>query len=155
MRSGTESEAPAIVALDTNAWLDLLWFEDPRCAALSAALADGRLRAVTDAACRDEWRRVLGYPALAIDETTRATLIARHDACASVVDTGVPMPALPRCRDPDDQKFLELAYAARAVLLCTRDGELLALAKRCRRLAGFGICLPHEAPALLGLGSDR
>ena len=35
--------------------------------------------------------------------------------------------ALPKCSDPDDQKLLELAYAARADCLVTRDQALLAL----------------------------
>jgi uncharacterized protein len=135
---------PVRVALDTNIWLDLLWFRDPRCAALSAALSDGRLTAVTNTACRDEWQRVLAYPNLGIDESRRAELRDRFDATAVVVDIAATTPALPRCSDPDDQKFLELAHAARAAVLCTRDAELLALANRCRRAGLFDICQPHE-----------
>ena len=37
---------------------------------------------------------------------------------------------LPRCADPDDQKFLELALAARADVLITKDHKLLELARR-------------------------
>ena len=146
---------PVRVALDTNTWLDLLWFRDPRCAELSAALADGRVSAVTNAACRDEWQRVLAYPQLGIDEADRSGLCERFDACAVVVDTVVPVPGLPRCKDPDDQKFLELAHTARAAVLCTRDAELLALAKRCRRTGSFDICRPHEVLALLALDETR
>jgi len=36
----------------------------------------------------------------------------------------------PRCRDPDDQMFLDLALAARADVLVTGDGDLLALADK-------------------------
>jgi predicted nucleic acid-binding protein len=38
---------------------------------------------------------------------------------------------LPVCRDPDDQKFLELAAAAKADCLVTRDRDLLRLTRRC------------------------
>ena len=37
---------------------------------------------------------------------------------------------LPACRDPDDQKFLEAALAARAEFLLTKDRALLELARR-------------------------
>ena len=146
--------SPVRVVLDTNTWLDLLWFRDPRCAALSAALADGRVCAVTDAACRDEWLRVLAYPKLGIGEAERAGLCAQLDAIAVVIDANVPAVGLPRCKDADDQKFLELAHGARAAALCTRDAELLALAKRCRR-AGFDVCTPHEVLVRLELDEVR
>jgi predicted nucleic acid-binding protein len=38
--------------------------------------------------------------------------------------------SLPRCRDPHDQKFLELALAAQADALVTKDQALLELARR-------------------------
>jgi len=143
---------PAIrVVLDTNTWLDLLWFHDSRCAALAAALADRRLVAVSSAACRFEWRRVLSYPELAIDAARRAELCARFDDMTEVVDTTGTTPTLPRCRDPDDQKFLELAHAANAAALFTRDAELLALANRCRRAGLFQILQPLEVVGVVSL----
>ena len=38
--------------------------------------------------------------------------------------------SLPKCRDADDQKFLEAALAAQADFLVTKDEALLVLAKR-------------------------
>ncbi|MEW9625771.1 PIN domain-containing protein [Rhodanobacter geophilus] len=52
-------------------------------------------------------------------------------------------PRLPRCRDPDDQKFLELARACGAQWLLSRDRELLRLARRTRREHGFDIVTPQ------------
>jgi predicted nucleic acid-binding protein len=49
---------------------------------------------------------------------------------------------LPRCRDRDDQKFLELAYQASATALLTRDEELLRLARRTKRNGLFFILPP-------------
>jgi predicted nucleic acid-binding protein len=54
-------------------------------------------------------------------------------------------PGLPLCRDPDDQKFLELAASAKADCLVTRDRELLRLSRRC---APWFRILPPEAFAL-------
>jgi predicted nucleic acid-binding protein len=132
--------------LDTTVWLDLLLVGDPRCGPLAAALADGRAVALMDAPCRAEWRRVLTYPVLRLDAARRAALEARLDAIARL--TGEPLrprpwPALPRCADPDDQKLLELACAADAGALLTRDQALLALDNRTRRAGLFQIRLPE------------
>jgi predicted nucleic acid-binding protein len=48
---------------------------------------------------------------------------------------------LPVCRDPDDQKFLEAALAARADFLVTKDQALLELAQR---VSQFRILTPAE-----------
>ena len=56
---------------------------------------------------------------------------------------------LPRCADPDDQKFLELARDCRADLLLTKDGDLLALATRKVRALPFLIVNPRETKILL------
>ena len=51
---------------------------------------------------------------------------------------------MPRCRDPDDQKFLDLATRVRARWLLSRDDHLLVLAKRARRDGLFAILTPSE-----------
>jgi len=55
---------------------------------------------------------------------------------------------LPVCRDRDDQKFLELAAAAGADCLVTKDRELLALSRRRKAQVGrsvpFRILHPDE-----------
>jgi putative PIN family toxin of toxin-antitoxin system len=145
MRHSIGMPAPRLV-LDTNAALDLWLFDDPRSAALGDAIARGAWQPVTNAACRDEWRRVLRYAAFALDEARIAELEARFDAiCESVAATrDAP---LPRCRDADDQKFLELARDARAACLVTRDAELLRLARRTQRDAGFTVATPENVPS--------
>ena len=49
---------------------------------------------------------------------------------------------LPRCRDPDDQKFLEAALAAHADYLITKDRALLYFARRRSRPLPFRIVTP-------------
>ena len=60
-------------------------------------------------------------------------------------------PALPRCRDRDDQKFLELAARAQADVLVSKDKALLKLRGRTR--LPFRILTPAAACALLVPGS--
>lgn len=138
------------VVLDTNACLDLFVFASPRSARLRALLESGALQAVTREDCREEWRRVLRYPVLGLDALRCLALEAVYDRLvvplpsAGVVDIRVP-----RCRDPDDQKFLELARDARAVALVTRDAELLVLARRTARAGLFRIVEPAGIDGVL------
>lgn len=139
-------QPPQRLVLDTNVWLDLLLFGDVRCLALRDALERGAAIALTDVACRTEWHRVLGYPALRLADGEAERLRDRYDAMVVRVDAPTrpqPWPPLPRCKDGDDQKFLELACAAHASVLLTRDDALLALGRRTLRAGLFRICSPE------------
>ena len=64
---------------------------------------------------------------------------------AQVVEPAAPTEdakPLPKCKDRDDQKFLELAHAARADWLVSKDRAVLKLAKRIARDFGFQIAQP-------------
>ncbi|MGQ4661228.1 putative toxin-antitoxin system toxin component, PIN family [Lysobacter sp. F6437] len=141
--------APRVV-LDTNVWLDLLLFDDPRAASLRQALASGDVVAIGSNECRDEWLRVLRYPALALKEAHCAALTEAHDALVQPFDAihlvagRPPDTTLPRCSDPDDQKFLQLAQDAGARWLVSRDRHLLSLARRCQREGLFQITTPED-----------
>jgi predicted nucleic acid-binding protein len=55
---------------------------------------------------------------------------------------------LPLCKDPDDQKFLELAFSSGADVLITKDRALLDLSRRKKRQVGrtlsFRVLTPDE-----------
>ena len=140
------------IVIDTNVCLDLFVFRDPRWAPLLAALESGRVRAVTRANCRDEYRIVLHYAHLPLDDSTRPEAAARFDALIEVVAPTSRALRLPVCTDRDDQKFLEIARDADAAVLVTKDKALLKLAKRTARDGLFRIMKPEawvqaEAPA--------
>lgn len=136
------------IVLDTNVCLDLFLFHDPACAALLAALQGGQVQAVTRDDCRDEWRRVLHYPQLPIDDVTRPSISAAFDELVLRLPPAlVALPddvRLPRCADADDQKFLELAWAVGARWLLSKDREVLKLAAHTRRTGLFEILLPQD-----------
>lgn len=141
---GAGSPGPPRFVPDTNVCLDLFVFDDPQCASLLAAVRAGEVELVTREDCRLEWRAVLHYPALKLDDERRAYAGARFDATVRCVDARSLSPEsvpLPRCRDRDDQKFLELAQQCGAVALLTRDDALLQLARRTQR-AGLFLILP-------------
>ena len=51
------------------------------------------------------------------------------------------------CRDPDDQRFVDLAVAQSARYLLTRDRALLALARGARKRFGLLIIQPERLAA--------
>jgi predicted nucleic acid-binding protein len=146
--SALPGDATPRIVLDTNVCLDLFVFGDPAVSALRDALSRGEIIGMTDAGCRDEWRRVLAYPVLRLDEDARDAPLQAYDAVMRphAADRRVERisTTLPRCADPDDQKFLELAAACDARWLLSRDDALLKLARRMRRDSGLEILSPRD-----------
>jgi putative PIN family toxin of toxin-antitoxin system len=136
---------PGLV-LDTNVVIDLLHFLDPRTLWLRDAIALESVRCFTDARCLAELERVLAYPKFGIDPACRGTLRNQYLAWAIPCDPKETGPCgLPRCRDTDDQKFLELALRCHADALITRDKELLRMARRRHAPLPFAILTAETA----------
>jgi len=120
------------LVLDTNIVLDLWWFEDPRAEPLFTALQAGHVRWLATEAMREELERVLSYPHLTRRPRRRAQdPLAEYDRHAS---PDLPATRAPyACKDPDDQKFIDLAAAHTATLL-SKDAQVLTMARRLQRL---------------------
>ena len=127
------------LVLDTNVVLDLVVFRDPGAAPLRAAIEARKVNLLTTAECLSELRRVLGYPEFKLDPTAQERAYAWYAERAELLGGPQPEPLLPRCRDADDQKFLDLAWAAQAGPLVTKDKALLELARRVAKLGRFAI----------------
>ena len=132
--------------LDTNVVLDLFHWGNTDAVPIMAALEAGKIECVVDARTLDELQRVLTYPQLKLTPDMMAERYARYCALVQVFPEG-EAPKLPRCKDRDDQKFLELAARCNADLLVSKDKELLRL--RGRTTLGFKIVKPAAASALL------
>lgn len=141
------SIAPKRVVLDTNVLVSLYVFADSRFAPLRARIESGEWLAITNEACFRELRRVLGYPMFALPEDRQQAALAAYDACVThhAQSAQAELVALPRCKDRDDQKFLELARDASADFLVTADKALLKLARRDRLRGLFRILTPEAA----------
>ena len=136
---------PKRIVLDTNVCLDLFVFRDPRWSTLLAAMEEGFVQACTRDDCRTEWLKVLDYPHLPLDAHSREAAIARFDALIVLIAADRPGTApLPLCKDPDDQKFLELARDIGAAQLITKDKALLKLARKLARAGMFEILRPDD-----------
>jgi putative PIN family toxin of toxin-antitoxin system len=145
--------APVPVVLDSNVWIDILVFDDPAARPIRTALEARTIEALIDARCLNELTRVLDYPQcvrMAVDKAAALDTIAR---LSQLVAPAPPADerSLPKCRDRDDQKFLELAHASKAEWLVSKDRALLKLARRTARDFGFQIAQP--APFVTALAA--
>ena len=135
------------LVLDTHVWLDWLVFEDPGIVKIRNAVGTGRAEVYLDAVCEAELVRVLarGFAKRTLDPKAQAECLAQCRRLAKRIDSAAPEAAragLPRCGDPDDQKFLEAALAAGAQFLITKDRKLLALSRK--NGVPFRIVRPEE-----------
>lgn len=131
------------MVLDTNVVLDWLLFDDPRAGELGQALSRGRLRWLVCARMREEFARTLRRAVLAKWQPQAEDLLARFDRHAIVLGDPPPAPLRLRCRDPDDQVFVDLALAGDAHWLLSHDKALLRLASR-MPVPGPRICRPSD-----------
>jgi|SRR5579863_5515893 len=164
MPSSHASRGAPRVILDSNVWIDILVFDDPDTRPILAALESGALHALIDGRCLAELTRVLDYPqfvARSVDKDAALAAVGRlaelvapnaTDASDAATENARPLPV---CKDRDDQKFLELAHAARADWLVSKDRAVLKLAKRIARDFGFRIAQPAPFVAACELGATR
>jgi putative PIN family toxin of toxin-antitoxin system len=122
---------PPALVLDTNIVLDAWVFGDAAATPLIAGLPQGRWRWLATAAMREELARVLAYPqitkSLAHHRVTPQEVLAQFDLYAELAPVAAKAPVT--CKDPDDQKFIDLAVAHQATLL-SKDHAVLCMAKR-------------------------
>jgi predicted nucleic acid-binding protein len=127
-------KAPARCVLDTNIVLDLWVFDEPRAEALRLSVENGHTQWLATAAMREELARVLAYPQIAKRLTHRelpaSAVLGHFDRWAQL------QPDAPKaeyaCKDPDDQKFIDLAVAHTASLH-SKDAQVLCMRKRLER----------------------
>lgn len=129
---------PCRVVIDTNIWLDMLVFDDPRTRRLATLLAAPiQVQPLASEEMRAELADVIARPQFGLDAGRQSSLLARFDttvlAAPSAPDCGLP------CRDPDDRKFLDLAVGRRTSWLLSRDRALLAARKVTWRRFGVRI----------------
>ncbi len=133
------SVALPLLVIDTNIVLDVLVFADPAAAALRQALAGQSVGWLATQSMRDELVRVLSYPQIAV----RLAAASRYDTQVLGEFDRWSRRVLPasqsavRCKDRDDQAFIDLAVEHRATLL-SKDRQVLRLRSR---LAPLGVAV--------------
>ena len=146
------ASSPTVVVLDTNVVLDWLVFRDAHCAGWSQLLQAGRLRWHATPSMRAELSCVVVRPELQRWTPDPEHVLSTFDRLARLCDEAPCAAGATgrlRCRDPDDQKFIDLAVGIGAKWLFSRDRALLSLA-RPARAAGVEIVTPARWPSLRG-----
>lgn len=119
------------VVIDTNIILDLFVFADAAAQPVRLALQAGTLDWMATPPMRDELARVLGYPQimprLAFYALSADDVLAQFDRHARLLEA--PAKSHLSCKDPDDQKFIDLAVSGQTLLL-SKDRHVLCMAKR-------------------------
>ena len=137
------------VVIDTNVLIaGLLWHGSPH--ALLTQVRSGALGLVSSPALLVELADVLSRTkfdaVLTRTSTSRERLLAEVRQLTQVLDP--PPLTQPVCRDPDDDKVLALALAARVELIVSGDRDLLVL----QQFEGMPIVDPAQALQRVGVG---
>jgi putative PIN family toxin of toxin-antitoxin system len=148
---------PLRLVLDTNVVVDWLVFDHPFLHPFRESVRKGTVVVLTNTLAIDELARVLDYPMLRLDAARRQQVLRAYLEQTQPVempagfgaDALLLPPKFPRCRDPDDDRFLALAFHGRATALVSRDNELLKLQKRARKF-GLSILDVPQMTALVG-----
>lgn len=140
-----------VVVLDTNVLLDWLYWGNEEVAQLKPLLASGWVQ-LRSRATMQEAAHVLAREGFCGESETVWTLLREwygqsvgltEDDYAKAREVGVS-----RCRDPDDQKFLDIAQFSQAQLLITRDKLVLKAGKRLKK-EGTLVLTPQQAKVWL------
>lgn len=138
------AQAPTRCVLDTNIVLDLWVFDEPKAEVLRVSVETGRTHWLATAAMREELARVLAYPQIAKRLTHRelpASAVLSHFDRHAQLHPDAPK-AEYVCKDPDDQKFIDLAVAHTAALH-SKDAQVLCMKNR---LARCGVVMNPVTP---------
>ncbi len=131
LADGGACEGEKRVVIDTNLVLDIFVFADAAAKSIKKALEAGELDWIATLPMRLELARVLTYrqiaPRLAFYQLSAGDVLAEFDRRASLREVAIK--ACLTCGDPDDQKFIDLAVAAQALLL-SKDRHILSMSKR-------------------------
>jgi uncharacterized protein len=144
---GRTSRAASLrVVLDTNVVLSALVFRNGRLSWIRRAWQSGRITPVVCRRSVDELLRVLAYPKFRLGRADIDELLADFLPYTETAESSGVSESAPRCRDPQDQMFIELLLATGATALISGDADLTDLAES----SGLAIWTPSKLRHHLG-----
>ena len=122
-----------VVVLDTNILLDVLVFDDSRAHPLRAALIAGGLDAVATEKTLSEFLDVIGREQFSLSQERQHEIMSQWRSWARLINDQVLDAAPWKCKDRDDQVFINLAYTLKPAILISKDKMVLKIAKRAQK----------------------
>lgn len=126
--------------LDTAVVVSALLFGTGKLSFVRNAWTTGRLVPLVSRDTTTELLRVLGYPKFDLGPDEMETVLSAYLPFVEAVEVKGDLRRLPRCSDPDDQMFIELAHVGEAEALVSGDRALLAM----RRDVTFDVLSPAQ-----------
>ena len=126
------------VIADTNILLDLIVFKDISVEKLHVLFENNKIYFLFSIETVNEFKRVINYKKFKFSETQKNKFIEELYYLIGNTDVfDLNISELPVIiRDPDDHKFIELAYQTKTKYLLTKDNDLLKIKKK---LIDYGI----------------
>ncbi len=118
--------------IDTNVVVSAFVFRAGTLVWLREAIVNGALIPLVSDETLAEMVRVLAYPRFGLTAEDRENIIVHYMEHAEAIKQPRTRARLPQCRDPHDEMFIRLAYAAKADAIVTGDDDLLTLALESR-----------------------
>jgi putative PIN family toxin of toxin-antitoxin system len=118
------------VVIDTNILLDIFVFQDPTIAPLREALFSGELRAYRCQRTVDEFADVLSREKFGLSIAAQQAIIEKWQDIAVALDENRIPSCRWKCKDRDDQVFLDMAFHLRPAILLSKDLQVLKFRKR-------------------------
>lgn len=115
------------VVFDTNVVLSALIFTTGQLAWLRGHWPSLAVRPLGSKETIAELLRAMRYPKFRLEPEEIEELVADYLPYVEILSPRKPAKP-PRCADPDDQKFIDLALAGKADVLVTGDRKLLTMA---------------------------
>jgi putative PIN family toxin of toxin-antitoxin system len=136
--------------LDCNVWLDWLLFNDRTVAKFKAGFEAREFQFFGTEHMRSELLDVLNRQSIGQKFIARSpfgsveAMMAEYDRVVSVQPKPEIRPVpLPQCKDQDDQMFVDLLVATKAILI-SKDRHLLAMAPKLKKLFSVQVIHPNK-----------
>lgn len=141
-------DQPLRMVLDTNVVLSALVFPGKTTSQIRELWQSGKLIPLISRETTEELLAALQYSKFNLSEHEQQEMLAAYLPYCEVHAEPKPAARLPKCRDPDDDAFVDLAAAAKAECLISGDKDLHALKAK----LPFAVLTPQELLQRLSQG---